>query len=277
MKKLVTLTVLVLLLSVWVIGPVSACDGTGSITVHKFHDVNRNSVQDAGEEDIEGWLIRIYRYDETGLYKVAEGYTDADGMITFDNLPSPTQYKAWEEERDCWEPTTPNLSDYVWDGGRYTIVWLNSNETVSVEFGNVYTCYVPCYESVDETAWVDGVRYTPRGNWGTYTPYVPDSTVTLYAGQTMNAGSVHFSAPDNDNNVTITINLADNWEFAPVEENVKIQDYTSAPPSGNPRPGRFAWKETADGQSFSITVPWNNFYGVHVDVDYLMEVTCPVP
>ncbi|MGC9393967.1 MAG: hypothetical protein ACP5J4_03850 [Anaerolineae bacterium] len=281
MKKLVTLTVLVLLLGVWLVGPVSAnlvwppIDGEGSITVHKFHDVNMNGVQDEGEEDIEGWLMRIYRFDGTGLYMVAEGYTDSFGMVTFNNLPSPTRYKVWEQELECWEPTTPNLSDYVWDGGRYTLVWTVSNETVSVEFGNVYTCNEACYEFVDETAWADGDRYTPRGNWGTYTPYVPDSTVILYAGQTMNTGTVHFSAPDNDN-VTITINLTGDWEFAPVEENVKIQGYTRAP-SGNPHPGRFAWKATASGQSFSITVPENNFYGVHVAVGYWMEVACPVP
>jgi hypothetical protein len=44
--------------------------------------------------------------------------------------------------------------------------------------------------------------------------------------------------------VEITIELLSGWEFAPVEENVKIQDYELAP-SGNPRPGQFAYKATA--------------------------------
>lgn len=133
----------------------------------------------------------------------------------------------------------------------------------------------PCYEvRGHETAWADGERYNPRGNWATYTPYVPDSTVVLYAGQTMNAGTVHFSAPENGN-VIITINLADEWGFGLMQENVKIQDYEQAPPSRNPQPGRFAWKANASGQSFSITVPLNNFYGVHVDVGYRVEIPCP--
>jgi hypothetical protein len=102
---------------------------------------------------------------------------------------------------------------------------------------------------------------------------VPNSTVTLYAGQTMDAGTVHFSAAV-DGEVTITINLTGDWEFAPVSENVKIQDYTFAP-SGNPAPGRFAHKGTASGTFFSIVVPENNFYGVHADVGYWMETDCP--
>ena len=125
----------------------------------------------------------------------------------------------------------------------------------------------------DETAWAYGPRYTSRGNWATYTPYVPNSTVTLYAGQNMNAGTVHFSAVS-DGEVTITITLASGWRFAPVPENVKIQDYATAP-SGNPSPGRFKWKGTADSGSntFSIKVRENAYYGVHVDVE--QRVACP--
>ena len=132
----------------------------------------------------------------------------------------------------------------------------------------------PCYEFMGETAWAAGTRYVRRGNWATYTPYIPDSTVILYAGQTINVGTVHFSAPV-DGLVTITIQLTGDWEFAPTAENVKIQDYAVAP-SGNPAPGLFAWKGTGEGQSFSIQVPVNNFYGVHVDVGYWMQVACPV-
>lgn len=121
-----------------------------------------------------------------------------------------------------------------------------------------------CWE--DETAWAAGNRYVEQGNWATYTPYVANSTVTLYAGQTMDAGTVHFSEAV-DGYVTITIALNEGWRFAPVDENVKIQDYAEAP-SGNPSPGLFDWKGTADTSPFSIQVPLNNFYGVHVDVQH---------
>ena len=126
----------------------------------------------------------------------------------------------------------------------------------------------------NETAWAAGSRYVTRGNWATYTKYDSDSTVTLYAGRTMEAGTVQFSAVS-DGTVTITITLASGWRFAPVPENVKIQDYATAP-SGNPSPGLFDWKGTADSDSntFSIKVPANNYYGVQVDVQH--RVPCPM-
>jgi hypothetical protein len=138
-----------------------------------------------------------------------------------------------------------------------------------------------CWE--DETAWADGSRYVRRGNWATYTSYSGEpKCVVLYAGQTMDAGDVCFSAPV-DGEVSISIELNEGWRFAlypadyedgiPVmDNNVKVQDYASAP-SGNPAPGLFMWKKFAEGDTTSIQVPPNNFYGVHVDVEHLVE--CP--
>jgi hypothetical protein len=123
---------------------------------------------------------------------------------------------------------------------------------------------------VRETAWAAGLLYNPEGggNWATYTPYYGESTtVTLYAGQTMEAGTVQFSAPAGGL-VTITITLDAGWRFYDDPENVKIQDYDVAP-SGNPSPGLFDTKGYATGSPFSINVPENNFYGVHVDVEWL--------
>ena len=80
----------------------------------------------------------------------------------------------------------------------------------------------------------------------------------------MVAGSVAFSAPVNGK-VTITITPGPGWYFDNVSDNVKIQDYATAP-SGNPSPGRFASKGSATNAPFSMTVPANNFYGVHVDL-----------
>jgi hypothetical protein len=133
----------------------------------------------------------------------------------------------------------------------------------------ILQCGEKCYAT--ETAWATGTRYVDQGNWATYTPYVAGSTVTLYAGQTMNAGTVYFS-PVADNQVTIAINLNADWLFSDVVENVKIQDYAFAP-SGNPTPGLFDWKGDATGSSFSIVAPPNNYYGVHVDLQH--EVECP--
>ena len=119
-----------------------------------------------------------------------------------------------------------------------------------------------------ETAWADGLPYNEdgKGNWATYTPYDEAGFgVPLYAGQTMEAGTVEFSEPDNGS-VVITIQLNEGWQFKDSGANVKIQDYDSAP-SGNPSPGQFDWKGDATGSSFEIEVPENSFYGVHVDVE----------
>jgi len=152
-KKLLTLILMLVgLLSLWRVGPISAegalpPDGTdpevgspltpGSITAQKFEDVNRNGVQDGAEEDLPGWLMRVYRWED-GRSPVlfAEDSTDDLGDATFDDL-EPGRYKVWEAERDCWRPTMPWNN---WDGGYFRVVRLAEGESLTVEFGNVYTC-----------------------------------------------------------------------------------------------------------------------------------------
>lgn len=134
---------------------------------------------------------------------------------------------------------------------------------------HVTFCYNPpeC-KWVGETAWAAGDRYVTKGNWAMYVAYNGvEKTVDLIAGQNMVAGEVSFSKADNGN-VTITITLKDGWRFDPnTNESVKIQDYSEAPIS-NPNPGGFAHKGDAEASPFSITVPKNNYYGVHVDVEW---------
>jgi hypothetical protein len=133
-----------------------------------------------------------------------------------------------------------------------------------------------CYQ--DETAWADGDRYVERGNWATYSPYVADSCVTLYAGQTMDAGTACFSN-ESAGYVDIIFELANGFIFYydvadDEDDNIKIQDYEFAP-SGNPAPGLFLWKAMAPVGStvYTVTVPLNNFYGIHLDVAY--QIDCP--
>lgn len=145
------------------------------------------------------------------------------------------------------------------------------------EVSHVTFCWNPedngsCYEY--ETAWATGARYNQRGNWATYSPYVAGSTVKLFAGQTIEAGTVAFSAVSNGM-VTITITLKPGFKFDdqnPETANVHIQGYAVAP-SGNPAPGQFATKDTATNSPFEVTVPAANFYGVHVVVG--VPVDCP--
>lgn len=128
---------------------------------------------------------------------------------------------------------------------------------------------VQCVIFDGQTAWAangelpGSLRYTNRGNWATYVEYA-EKTTSLFAGKTMLAGYVTFSAVD-DGWITITVALDGDWDFEDMSENLKVQDYEFAP-SGNPAPGLFDWKDYAGGDSFSIMVPTNNFYGVHVNV-----------
>lgn len=172
--------------------------------------------------------------------------------------------------KDSVEPTDPGRPPQQYNANFTSREGAADPEALPDSFPPRLVLQLSCDECetwVDETAWSDGERYVEVGNWATYTAYVADSTVTLYAGQFYDAGSVHFSSPDGGD-VTITITLNAGFRFADVFENVKVQGYESAP-SGNPSPGLFDNKETADPEdiSYEIVVPVDNFYGVHVDLE----------
>ncbi|OPY21576.1 MAG: hypothetical protein A4E24_00511 [Methanomethylovorans sp. PtaU1.Bin093] len=130
---------------------------------------------------------------------------------------------------------------------------------------------VQCFVFDGETAWAANeltsglIRYVDQGNWATYVAYTPKIT-NLFAGQTTPVGTVAFSEATGGF-IDITVKLDTPWEFEDVTENLKVQDYAAAP-SDKPEPGRFAWKKTCDPaeSACTITVPLNNFYGVHVNV-----------
>jgi hypothetical protein len=179
-----------------------------------------------------------------------------------------------------WLPVTLNgFGNHLNYGIREVIPVQKDGEDIALAVGtaNPFTgrpnggCEVWLEAFKDETGWAAGTRYTSKGNWATYTPYAAGSTVELLAGQTMKAGKVSFSSVV-DGKVTISITLNCGWHFDDVSDNVKIQDYKLAP-SGNPSPGKFAWNGCATKSCFSIKVPFNSFYGVHVDLlhEYLMH------
>jgi hypothetical protein len=251
--------VLLALLSVWQVNLVSATvdpppgGDPGSITVHKFHDASGNGVQDEGEEDIEGWLIRIYRSDGTGLYVAAEGYTDSNGMVTFSNQAL-TCYKVWEQQRDCWEPTTPPGMK-LWDGGYYVRVCLSDkNPSAGVEFGNVDTCEppppppppspgtgTPGYWKNHPDAWpvdeitIGGVTYTRDAAIEIMnTPEKGDKTYTLF--RALVAAKLNVEMGNDSSCIQDTIADADAWMAAhgPVGSDVKAGGKNSPWREGEP-------------------------------------------
>ena len=121
-----------------------------------------------------------------------------------------------------------------------------------------------CYQ--DETAWAAGSRYVAQGNWATYTPYVANTPVNVFAGQNYLVGTVTFSEVV-DGKVTITLAALNGARLQSVAESVKIQGYETAP-SGNPAPGLFT---TYKGNETTIIVDAFAYYGIHLDVQRVVD------
>ncbi len=124
-----------------------------------------------------------------------------------------------------------------------------------------------CYKG--ETAWAAGIRYVTKGNWETYTPYVANTPINVYAGQTYLVGTVTFSEVV-DGKVTITLAALNGATLQDGSETVKIQGYNATPPSKNPAPGQF---KTYKGTATTITVDAFAYYGIHLDVKRVVD--CP--
>lgn len=121
-----------------------------------------------------------------------------------------------------------------------------------------------CYK--DETAWAAGNRYVDKGNWATYTPYVANTPINVYAGQHYLVGTVTFSEVT-DGKVTITLAPLNGGRLQDVAESVKIQGYNE-PPSGNPAPGQFT---TYKGTETTVTVDAYAYYGIHLDAQRVVD------
>jgi hypothetical protein len=187
----------------------------------------------------------------------AADYEEGD-VINFDY----DEFFAYEDQEACGSFAYENTAEVIGDEDE---VLDSADATLKVN--------VQCLIFEGDTAWAANgdvplqLRYTTRGNWATYVAYFGvEKTTTLFAGQTNDVGTVHFSAAVGGQ-VVITVTLATDVEFEDVAENLMVQDYATAP-SGNPSPGLFAHKKHCDpAESWCvITVPENNFYGVHVNV-----------
>ncbi len=196
-----------------------------------------------------------------------------DALLDADDLEpgevtifSYTEDYAWEDygQEGCGDHDHANTAKVVGDAG-----------SVVVQGVAVLAVRVQCFVFAGETAWAadgDDPGTWPYnaadagGNWATYVEYAAKTT-TLFAGQTIDVGSVGFSEVSGDGDVTITVALAGDWEFEDVSENLKVQGYAFAP-TGNPEPGLFDHKRTCEAASdtCAIDVPAAAFYGVHVNV-----------
>jgi hypothetical protein len=187
-------------------------------------------------------------------YKIDDpDYVVKDGLAYY-TMPAPWAGWQWR----LLKVMAANVDTLYWNpmtGGQYPSTKDSISHVILCQMEMQKQC-----EWIGETAWAAGTRYVERGNWATYT--APNGPVTLWAGQNKNAGTVSISGG------VVTITLNKGWRFKDVPENVKIQGYDEAP-SGNPAPGRFATKGYATGSSFSINAGVWNYYGVHVEVEWV--------
>lgn len=210
------------------------------------------------EADVK-WTEKLTGYDEGTL---------KDPRFEYKNDINTSITVTFEEKFTCSEDLTQYTNGfytYTVDNWAYLNGNLNLKDSATVEVA----CYLKFY---GETAWAANGNIPlelpyPGANWATYVAYAP-KTVTLFAGQTMPAGTVTFSAPV-DEEVTITINLTGAWLFDPFKTvTLHVQDYALAPTDSNPAPGQFAYSAACTGKVCTIVVPANKFYGVHANVGY---------
>ncbi len=99
--------------------------------------------------------------------------------------------------------------------------------------------------------------------WWYYFDTSGPATQTVWAGQTTDIGTVTVSDPE-DGEVTIEINLATGWDLQSGGETVKIQGYDeNSIPGSRPASGLFTYYK---GTSLTVTVPENDIYVIHLDV-----------
>ena len=232
---------------------------------YKWNDVDGDGLWGASEPGLQYWFIQLWQ----GSILIDEAETDGIGYYEFTDL-MPGTYQVCEVPQLGWVQTFPTSAGHDCGDGTYgyEFTLVSGQDEENNNFGN----WMP--PGMDETAWASNeletcctLPYNPGddGNWATYVAYADGKTVTLYAGKTIDVGTVTFTDAGGGY-VDITITLTGGWRFYGDSNNVMVQDYATAP-SGNPSPGLFDSKETATGTLHTISVPLNNFYGVHAVVE----------
>ena len=100
---------------------------TGTITVHKWHDMDEDIDWDPGEPGLSGWVIVL---EDENHNELASGVTDGSGAITFSGLPFGSYYLR-EVGQNGWYQTYPDGSEY------FSVTLTQENPTKdNVRFGN---------------------------------------------------------------------------------------------------------------------------------------------
>jgi hypothetical protein len=232
--------------------------GTNTVTV-----VEETEGEYTAEADWEFADPTVEWYAEVDV----KDLSDLFGWVDLGTVTAPDGDSFTYDKHFAWEDYGADDCDkYVYDN----IAKLYAGDNLLDSDTATLKVYVQCL--TEETAWAANgdepleIPYVDDGgSWATFVEYEADKTTTLFAGRTIPVGTAHFSAPVGGV-VTITLMLT-TAEFQDVAENLKVQDYATAPDS-NPNPGGFDHKETCSIAETvcTIDVPLNDFYGVHLDV-----------
>lgn len=103
----------------------------GSITAHKFSDLNGDGAQDGGEPDLSGWEMTLYSGDACEGGAVGTGTTGQDGTVTFTGLDAGV-YSVGEGTRDGWRPTTPTCRTVELEPGQEVVVSFGNQELATL-------------------------------------------------------------------------------------------------------------------------------------------------
>ena len=132
--------------------------------------------------------------------------------------------------------------------GQIEYEWVCEEETGPGENGDCQT----------ETAWGGNTAGGGSAWWFYYDATGDDVEQTIWAGQTIDVGTVEVV------DGIVTIILTDGWELQDDDEAVKIQGYDEGDlPASRPAPGQFT---TYKGTDLTVYVGAFDYYAIHLDV-----------
>jgi hypothetical protein len=105
----------------------------GSITAHKFNDLNGDGNQDGGEDNLADWTMTLYSGSDCSGAPLGSDETNADGNVVFTGLEEGT-YSIAETLKDGWTSSTA-LCQHVTiaTGGSATLNFGNFEITSDIE------------------------------------------------------------------------------------------------------------------------------------------------
>ncbi|MBN1857944.1 hypothetical protein JW848_01925 [Candidatus Bipolaricaulota bacterium] len=161
----------------------------GSITVHKYNDLNGNGSDDT-EPALEGWTITLHSESGCQTTEIASAVTDASGNVTFSSL-TPGTYYVSETLQAGWQNTEPGTGSTA----PCVEVTLSPGGSPSVGLGNRQ---IPGSISVHKYEDING-----NGSDETE-PSLEGWTINLYSAPGCSGTPIASSATDSSGNVTFS-------------------------------------------------------------------------